>query len=278
MHREIFHIGRFSLHSWGVMVALGFALGMWVAVRRAKKVGFPEKHIFDMSIALIIAAIVGSRLWYVFTHIEEFSGNWLDVINPFQGGGFGISGMAMVGGVVATIITAVIFCLIRKINFFEIGDIIAPTFLLGMFVGRWGCFLNGCCFGRESNMPWAVVFPNNSPAGSVFPGVRIHPTELYESFIDLFFFLMLVLWEKRGGKKFVGHSFWMAFFLYGIGRAIVDYWRWYEPQEIFFKYLGGNLSIHGAMALALSIVSLFVMIFRIGKPLPQKAVRKSREK
>ena len=264
MHRELFHIGRFSLHSWGVMVALGFALGMWVSIRRARKVGFPEKHIFDMSVALIIAAIVGSRLWYVLTNLNEFRGNWLDIINPFQGGGFGIAGMAMLGGVVAVLITAVIFCLIRRINFFEIADVIAPTFLLGMFVGRWGCFLNGCCFGRETTLPLGVIFPPNSPAGGVFTGVHIHPTQIYEGLIDLVFFFVVIAWEKRG-KKFVGHTFWMSFMLYGLGRAIVDYWRWYPQHEVLFQYLGGNLSLHGAIALALAVVCATVIIAKAGK-------------
>ena len=269
MHRQLFHIGRFALHSWGVMVALGFALGMWVSVRRARKVGFPEKHIYDISVALIIAAILGSRIWYVITHIEEFSGNWLDIINPFQAGGFGIAGMAMLGGVVAVIITAILFCIIRKISFWEIGDIIAPTFLLGMFVGRWGCFLNGCCFGRETTMPWGVVFPPNCPAGSVLSGAHVHPTQIYEALIDLVFFFIIIAWEKRG-KKFIGHSLWISLLLYGLGRAIVDYWRWYEPQEVFFRYLGGNLSLHGGIAVALVVACLIMIVFRVGKPLPKR--------
>ena len=266
MHRVIFSIGRFSLHTWGLMVAIGFGVGLWYSVRRARKIGYPESRIFDLAFIIMVSAIVCSRLWYVLTHISEFSGNWLDVINPFQGGGFGIAGMAMVGGVVGAIISAILYCLIKKINFFEITDIIAPTFLLGMFIGRWGCFFNGCCFGRPSKMFWAMVFPPNSPAGSVFPHTPIHPTELYESFIDLAFFIILIFLEKRY-KKFVGWSFWMTFFFYGFGRALVDYWRWYEPQEVVLKYLGGNLSVHGAIALAFAIFSLIMVIFKVGTPI-----------
>ena len=264
MHRELLRIGNFSIHSWGVMVALGFLLGFWYALRRAKKMNFPQQHIYDISIVIMVCAIIGSRAWYVLTHLDEFRGNWLDVINPFQSGGFGISGMAMVGGVVGAIVSALLFCVIRRINFFEIADIIAPTFLLGMFVGRWGCFLNGCCFGRPCNLPWCVVFPQGSPAGYVFPHTKIHPTELYEAFIDLFMFILLIKLEKKH-RNFVGWSFWMTFLLYGLGRAIVDYWRWYEPQEIVVKYLGGNLSVHGAIALGVAALSAIMLIIKPGK-------------
>jgi len=269
MLREFFHIGRFALHSWGVMVALGFALGLWVATKRAKRVGFPEKHIFDLAVVVITSAIIGSRLWHVAMNVEQFRGHWLDIINPFQGGGFGIAGMAMVGGVVAAIITGALFCIIRRINFWEIADIVSPTFLLGMFVGRFACFLNGCCFGHESNLPWAVVFPPNCPAGSVMHGIHVHPTQIYEAVIDLIFFFIVIACEKRG-KKFVGRSFWMSFMFYGLGRVIVDYWRWYEPQETLLTYLGGNLSIHGAIALALAGICILMMLLHVGKPLAQK--------
>ncbi len=263
MHRVLFRIGRFSLHSWGVMVAFGFFVGLLAALRRAKKAGFPQKHIYDLAVVLIIAAIAGSRLWYVATHIDEFRGHWLDVINPFQGGSFGIAGMAMVGGVFCAVISAAVFCAVKRINFWQIADIVAPTFLLGMFFGRWGCFLNGCCFGRPTSLPWGVVFPPGSPAGNTFPGVRLHPTQIYEALIDLIFFLAVTAWEKRG-KRFSGQSFWVSFFLYGVGRAAVDYWRWYEPQEVFVRYLGGNLSIHGFIVLCVALLCAVMAAFGVG--------------
>ena len=273
MHREFFKIGQFALHGWGVMVAIGFAIGLIVAVRRAKKVGFPETHIFDLAVAVIVAAIVFSRLWYVVTTFDEFRGNLLDIINPFQTGGFGISGMSMVGGVIAAIITGMLYCLIRKVNFWEITDIIAPTFLLGMFFGRFGCLLNGCCFGHECNLPWGLVFPSSCAAGSVFHNTPIHPTQIYEGTLDLIFFFYLIAWEKRG-KKFVGHAFWLSFFFYGLGRVIADYWRFYEERDIVLHYLGGNLSIHGAITLALMVLCLMMIFLKVGKPLPVKKAKK----
>jgi len=266
MHREILKIGQFSIHSWGIMVALGFAIGMWYAIRRAKRMGFPVKDIYDVSIVVIVSAIVGSRIWFVITHLSEFSGNWLDIINPFQSGGFGISGMSMVGGVVAAIVSSLVFCLIRKINFFEIGDVTMPNFLLGMFIGRFGCFFNGCCFGVPTKLFWGVKFPAGSPAGSIFPNTYIHPTQLYEGSIDLIFFFIFLKLEKKY-HSFTGWSMWMAFFLYCFGRVIVDYWRWYEPCERLFKYLGGGISVHGGIALALAVFSILMLLLRVGKPL-----------
>ncbi len=264
MHREILTLGRFSLHSWGLMVALGFVFGIILAVHRARKAKYSTDNVYDLTIVLILSSIIGSRLWYVATHISEFSQNWIDVINPFQGNTFGISGMSMVGGVVAAIIAAAVFCLIRKVNIFEIGDIAAPAFLFGMFFGRFGCFLNGCCFGNPSDVCWSAIFPENSPAGNIFPHVHIHPTQIYESLIDLLLFFLLLALEKRY-KNFRGWSFWMTFVFYGIGRAIVDFWRWYEPQEILFTYWGGNLSVHGAIALVLAAFSAIMIFLKVGR-------------
>ena len=75
MHRELLRIGSFSIHSWGVMVALGFLVGLWYSVRRAKKMNFPQQHIYDISIVIMVCAIIGSRAWYVLTHLDEFRGN-----------------------------------------------------------------------------------------------------------------------------------------------------------------------------------------------------------
>ena len=260
MHRVLIKIGSFAIYSWGFMVALGFAVAIWVSSRRAKKRGFKPDIVLDFGVVVILASLIGGRLWYVVTHINEFRGHWFDIINPYHHGVFGIAGMAMVGGVILGIIAAFLFCKVKRINFLTLGDIVAPTFLLGMFIGRWGCFLNGCCFGRPCNLPWCVVFPSGSPAGDQFPGISIHPTELYEGFLDLAAFLILITLEKKG-KKFRGWSFWMTFIFYGIIRAIVDYFRYYDPSEIFMRYLGGNLSVHGFVALCIALFSAFMIVF-----------------
>ncbi len=264
MFRVILRIGNFQLYTWGVMVAIGFAAGLFVASRRAKKIGVKPDTIVDLGVFLILASLIGSRFWYVITHISEFSNNYWNIINPFQNGKIGISGMAMVGGVIFGIATVLIFCAIKKINFLKLIDIIAPSFLLGMFLGRIGCFLNGCCFGRECNCFWGISYPPNSPAGYVFSGIPIHPTQLYELLLNLIFFIFVIRWEPKG-RKFYGNTFWMTFFLYGLGRAFVDYFRYYEPHEIVFNYLGGNISIHGLFVLILSCIALIFMVFKIGK-------------
>lgn len=264
MHRVLFHIGPVHIYSWGVMVAGGFLLGLWASLRRAKKFNIPQKDIVDLSVYIVLFSIIGSRALHVITNWSEFSKNPIDVINPFQGGQFGISGMSMLGGVISAIITGVIFAVIRKINFFRLADTISPTFLLGMFVGRWGCFLNGCCFGVESHLPWAVKFPPNCPAGNVYPDIPVHPTQIYESLLDLILYFVLVHIERRK-KRHIGWATGLTFVFYGCGRAIVDYFRWYEPQEVAVKYLSGNISIHGILALGLAIVG--ILYFFITKKL-----------
>jgi phosphatidylglycerol---prolipoprotein diacylglyceryl transferase len=274
MHRNIFSMGPFAVHSWGLMVAMGFAIGLWYAMKRAKRMNFPPNVVVDVAVAVIISAIIGSRLWYAATEMNEFRGNWLEIINPMQNGQFGISGMSMVGGVISAIIVAYIFCRLKKVDFLEMGDVVAPTFLLGMFFGRFGCFLNGCCFGHPSNLPWAAIFPTNCPAGAIYPHTPVHPTQIYESIIDLAFFFGMIAFEKKFPRKFVGQSFWTAIGLYAFGRVIVDYWRWFDQSEMFANYLGGNISIHGVLALALAAACAVMLVLKIGKPIVSKPPKK----
>lgn len=102
-------IGAFELRSYGLTLAISVALGIWIAMKRASRFGIKKENILDLAVVIMIATIVGSRLWYVVYHIKEFRGQWLNTINPFQNGTIGIAGLSMVGGVVLGIISALGF-------------------------------------------------------------------------------------------------------------------------------------------------------------------------
>jgi len=231
MYPVIFKIGVFELHSWGVAFAVTFLTGIAVAVKRGSRFSVPRTIIFDLSVVIMISALIGSRLWYVVFHIDEFKGNWLDVINPFQDGYIGIAGMSMVGGIVFAILASLAYAYRKKIDFTVLGDSIAPSFLLGAGMQRLGgCFLNGCCFGRPTDSWMGIVFPPEGVAGSYFPGVPLWPTQLFASALGFIGFL-LIIWLERW-RKFPGYTLYVVFFYYSINRFIVDQFRYYEPQQI----------------------------------------------
>ena len=241
MYPVLFKIGNFEIHSWGVAFAISVLVGLWVAVRRAPRFGVKPDHIMDLAVVIIISAILGSRLWYVIYHIEEFRGHWIDTVNPFQNGTIGIAGLSMVGGVVLAILSSLVYVWVKKLSFTALGDAMAPSFLLGVGIQRLGgCFLNGCCFGRPTQSFLGVVFPLKSVAGSIFSRQTLWPVQLFASALGFAGFA-LIFWLGRR-YKFSGFTIWGVFAYYSVTRFIVDQFRYYEPHQVLGKI--GPLTIN----------------------------------
>jgi len=241
MHPDIFRIGPFVLHSYGVLLALSFVLGIALARHRAKNQGMDPNAVLDLSFVIVICAIVGSRFLYVVFHLDEFRGHWLDIINPFTSGQIGLAGLTMLGGVVLSIVGVIVFTKMRGLSLLKMMDILSPSVALGIFLTRIGCFLNGCCFGKPSHLPWALVFPPNSPAGATFPGTPIHPTQLYSSLYGLIIFIILLKIERY--KNFDGLLFFSFLMLYSTARFLVDFLRFYEKSMLLFNTITVNQGI-----------------------------------
>ncbi|UCC80939.1 MAG: prolipoprotein diacylglyceryl transferase [Candidatus Zixiibacteriota bacterium] len=224
-------IGIEFIRSYGVMLALGFLIGILWARKRAVKASIPSEHVIDLSFIVLIASVIGSRFFYVVYHLDEFSNNLLNMVNPFQAGTVGIAGLSMMGGIILALASAVIFLIVKKINPWPLFDAMMPMFALGLGITRVGCFLNGCCYGLPAHDHFGLVFPMESPAGFHYPGIPIIPTQLYSS-IAGFIILAVVLISERY-KRFDGHSFWLTIGLYSIWRFIIDFFRYYEGSMIF---------------------------------------------
>ncbi|RKY84634.1 prolipoprotein diacylglyceryl transferase, partial [candidate division KSB1 bacterium] len=180
MHPVLFRIGRFEARTYGLMLAIAFIAGIYYTIRKTRNLGINPNTIIDLAVVIVISSLVGSRLLYVVFHFNEFKNNLLDIINPFQSSGdIGIAGLTMLGGLIFALIFGMWYIKFKKLPVLKLSDIIAVPIAFGIFVTRIGCFLNGCCFGIPCELPWAVKFPLESPAGYMFPGIRIHPTQLY---------------------------------------------------------------------------------------------------
>ncbi len=233
MHPVLFHIFRFPIHAYGFMLALSFLLGIWLAAWRARRSNLDPDAIVDVGFWIIIAAIIGSRLYYVLLHFEQFRGNLWNTVNPFQDGGVGIGGLVMYGGMIGAILAGVLYFRIKKYPFLPYADALAPSVGLGIFLTRIGCFMNGCCYGAAWDGPFSVSFPLGSPAGRFQQHIHasgLHPSQLYLSIGGLAI-AAIVLLAGRRGKLFDGFQFYLVGLLYSVLRFAVDFTRHYEVTE-----------------------------------------------
>ena len=248
MHPVLLEFGSFRIYSYGFMLALSFFAGMQLSGRRAGKFGVKRELIYDLSIILIIAAVVGSRMLYIVAHRDHYS-SLLDIISLWQGGA------TYYGGMFLAVAGAAVFLRIKSVPFFRVADITAPPIALGVFITRIGCFLSGCCFGSPTTCPLGIVFPEQSHAGHTFPATHIHPTQLYSSASGAVMCLILYLFWRRSRKAensknlpppFAkpGSTFALMFVLYGIFRFLVEFLRDDNPFEYSWWaiYKGGTVS------------------------------------
>ncbi len=271
MYPEILRIGPISIKAWGLTMALSVIVALFIALKRADKLGMKRDFIYDLIIVVVVSAIVGSRIFYVIFHLEEFRGNLLEIVNPFAGpGGFGIAGLSMMGGVFLVVVAVAIYALIKKINFPRLADVIAPTFLLGAGITRIGCFLNGCCFGKPTSCACGINFPDGAASSFLQHYISTHPheeiagllpTQLYASAAGFLLFL-LVLWLEKW-RDFDGYTSWLVLGLYSIDRFVVDQFRIYEANQILGHLGPIKFTVNEIVLLILFAFS--VAMFILGK-------------
>ena len=257
MYPTLLKIGPVTIHAYGLMLAVSFIIGILWTMSRGEKRGVRKDDVMDAGLLVVVSAILGSRLFYVVTHIEEFRGRWLDTISPFQSSGeIGIAGLSMLGGILFALGAIMLFCLRKKIRILRFFDSAAPSLALGLAITRIGCFLNGCCFGKPGDLPWCMVFPYSSPASVFLPDQRIHPTQLYSSAYDfLMLGILLLVDRKRRRDGFLSALF---FVLYGIFRFFIDFVRYYETS-VQFRFLGMAFTYNQLISLSMALAGLVIM-------------------
>lgn len=253
MHPVLFRLGAFEMRAYGFTLAISFLLGIYLAVRRAKGRGIEPEKVMDLSVIIIIASIVGSRFMYVIFHLDEFAGHWTDTFNPFQSNGqIGIAGLTMLGGVILAVLSSILYLRAKKLPVLKIADIIIPLFFLGEAITRIGCYLNGCCYGIPCDGPLCVVFPPDSPAGAMYQGVHIHPTQLYSSFYALVVLIVMLLLDRK--PRFDGYLLSLFFLFYGVGRFIIDLFRYYEESMVLLPLGIKGLSMNQGISVAFILI------------------------
>lgn len=212
VHPIAFNLGSLTVHWFGVCIALAFLAGMWTAARRAPQAGISAEAITDLIVPwLLLGGILGARAMFVTTYWrEEFAEKPITEIFMIQRGG-----LVFYGGLIGASLAVVIFARIKKLPLWKLADILAPSIALGSVFGRIGCLLNGCCYGRACELPWAIPHPvNQSP---------IHPTQIYDSLLNLALYIGLVWFFRR--RKFDGQVFAVFLMCYAITRSTVELFR-----------------------------------------------------
>lgn len=215
MDKIAFHFGNFTIYWYGVFVAAGFLAGLWTASRRALRSGISGDRIVDLGPWLILGTLVGARLLYVVSYWEkDFAGRRIWELFNIRNGG-----LVYYGGFIGASAACILYLRLKKLPLWRIADVLAPSIALGYAIGRFGCLMNGCCYGYPTNLPWAVHFPSDHPTYDH----GLHPTQIYESALNLGLYGALV-WRFRH-RQFDGQVFASYLVCYAVLRAFVETFR-----------------------------------------------------
>lgn len=262
MHKVAFQIhelpifGTLSIHYYGILVAVGFLFGLWTASRRGLRDGIPPEAILDLGPWLIVGTIVGARALFVISYWrEEFAGRPLLEIFMVQHGG-----LVFYGGLVGASLATIIYLRFKRLALWKFADALAPSIALGYIFGRLGCLMNGCCYGRPTELPWAIHFPEDHST----KGAGIHPTQIYDSLLSLGLYAGLAWLYRR--KRFEGQVFAAYLMLYAVLRALVETFRGDYPVY----YLGGWATPAQLVSVAIFTAGL-ILYWKRSHPQPKPA-------
>lgn len=253
MHPVLLQIGPITLRWYGFMIAVSCMTGLWIAQKEAGRKQIDPENIKDFFVVALLASIAGARLYYIaFTGFSLFWENPASILAVWQGG------MAIHGAILGGLLTAVFYTRRHKISFWKFADTLAPSLILGQALGRIGCFLNGDAHGYPTDLPWGMIYNNESPAGMMYPGQPLHPTQLYEMVLNLIIFM--VLWKIRKQIKTDGRIFLLYVILYSAGRIFVESFR---ADKLLYM---GNFSVAQSIGVLGILTGLVLMT-----ALPQKS-------
>lgn len=254
MFPNIVNIGPITLHSYGLLLAVAFLVGLKVASYYAKKDSLESSRIVDLVIYIFIAALIGAKLLHVIVDFDYYRQDWSRLLHIYQVGGVYYGGFLF-----AVVIT---FWYVRRhhLNFWRTADSLSMGLSIGQMFGRLGCFLAGCCWGIEAQpgFPFAVTFSNPLAAEQVGTPLNIplHPAQLYEAAGMLLIFLILVFTFPH--RRFAGQQFFLYMLLYSVLRFNVEFFRG-DPRGTVFN---GMLSTSQLISLIVFIASLGILLTR----------------
>lgn len=205
-----------TIYWYGVLVATGFLVGLWNASRRGARAGLSAESIMDLGPCLLIGTLMGARALYVISYWQDqFAAKpWWEIFMIQHGG------LVYYGGLIGASVSFIFCAWWKKLPLWRVADVLAPGIALGQAIGRLGCLMNGCCYGKPTSLPWAIQFP----PGVIEAGTAgVHPTEIYESILDFGLFVGLAWFHGR--RRFDGQIFALYLLGYALLRSFVEIFR-----------------------------------------------------
>ncbi len=242
MHPILFQVGPLKIFSYGFFVACGFFLALRLVVSQTERNGIDKKIVYDLGFYILLSGILGSRFFYIILNLNEYLAHPLSILYFWEGGLF------FHGGLIVALIAAIIFVKRKKLNLGKIADIFAPGLALGYVFGRIGCFFAGCCYGKETNLPWAVTFHHLQSLAPT--NISLHPTQLYSAGTNAILFLYL--WRRKNKPHYSGELFWQYLLGYSGTRLIIEFFRADERGIIF------GLPFTQVLSLGIFLVAIFI--------------------
>jgi len=243
---DLFSIGPVTLHTYGLFVAIGFFVGLMITARLAKSEGISPQQVMDMGFIIILSAIIGSRVMYVLMNASYYRHAPLDMLKIWEGG------LVFSGGVIGVVLTMVWYIKRNGLPLGKIADLWAPAIAIGQGIGRIGCFMAGCCYGKPTDLIWGVTFTHSHSLASPL-NVPLHPTQIYSSISGFIIFLVVLLLYLR--KKFQGQVFLWFLILHSTARLATERFRG-DDRGIL---LGSNMSMTQLVAVLILISSVTIL-------------------
>ncbi len=213
MYNDLFTIGKFTVHGYGLMIGIGVILCYIMAEFRARRKGLDHERIFMLTIFCLIFGAIGSKVLYILTNLKNIIADPSVLLNFSDG-------WVLYGGIIGGIFGGWLYCRIKKMNFLDYFDIAIPSVALAQGFGRIGCFLAGCCYGNETTSAFSVTFHNSDFAPNDVPLI---PTQLMSSAFDFLLCLLLIFIAAKFVKRGLVCGTYML--VYSVGRFILEFFR-----------------------------------------------------
>ncbi|WP_163536489.1 prolipoprotein diacylglyceryl transferase [Gracilibacillus sp. YIM 98692] len=246
-------LGFLTIYWYGVIIASGAFLGLWLATREADRLGIKKDYIVDLVVFAIPIAILAARLYYVIFEWDRYAGEpWWKVFAVWEGG------IAIHGALIGAVLTAIVYTRVRGLSFWQIADIVAPSLILGQAIGRWGNFMNqeahGGPISESTYQNFHQYLPDFIMNQMCINGTMYHPTFLYESIWNVLGLVLLLILRKyplRRGELFLSYVIWYSF-----GRFFI------EGMRTDSLYIVGSLRTAQVISIVLIIFAVLMIWYR----------------
>ena len=253
MHPTLLKIFGVEVHTYGLLLAIAFLLGIQLFVARSRARGLPEEPMHTLALWLLLLAIAGGRALFVLTHWSDYAPDPLAIFRLWEGG------LMLYGGYILAIAGGIVYVRRAKIPVWRVADAVAPSMALGVGIGRLGCFMNGCCFGLPTSLPWGIHFPPGSASSYHFADVPIHPSQLYLSGAGFLILALLLALDRR--PRFDGWLFWSYIAVDAGFRFLIDFTRYYDATSAIGSI--GPLSFNVNQVLSAGLILTSIVMLRV---------------